>query len=178
MKKSKFLVSLFIAMILMIAQVGAVFAAPALDDEPLHPVGDALAAFFSDITDYETIMAAHKEGFGFGTIAQALWLTQKYVGDSEELDGADIFYEILLARETGDYSFFTLEDGTAIKNWGQFKKAILDGDKKGNLGVVISSQNKDKDKSNNGNGQDKNKDKGNNGENGSINGNKDKEKDK
>lgn len=148
-----------------------------VDDEAnLHPVGDALATFFGEITDYETIMAAHTDGIGFGVLAQALWLTQKLEGDST------VFLAILLAKETGDYSVFILEDGTSPKNWGQFRKAILDGEKKGSLGIVMSNKDKDNNEngqnngSNNGNGnsnKDKDKDKGNN-----DNGNKDKDKDK
>jgi hypothetical protein len=132
-----------------------------------HPVGSALASFFSDIAglDYDAIMTAHEDGTGFGVIAQALWLTLKLEG------GSDTFLEILEAKKTGDFSAFKLEDGTTPKNWGQFKKAILDGEK-GNLGIVMSGNNKDKNKNDNAdtpdkgigpqNGKkDKNKDKGN-----------------
>ena len=152
------------------------------DEANLHPVGDALATFFAEITDYETIMAAHADGNGFGVIAQALWLTQKLEGNAET------FLAILEAKKTGDFSAFILEDGTTPKNWGQFRKAILAGEK-GSLGMIMSNKGKDKEKDNNGNGQDngsnngngnnknKDKDKGNNG-NGQGNGNKDKDKNK
>ena len=129
-------------------------------DEPQHPVGIALSMFFSDITDYDAIMIAHEDGTGFGVIAQALWLTQKMEGDGS------LFLEIIKAKNTGDFSYFSI-DGESPKNWGQFKKAALNGDKKTNLGVVMSG--KDKDKINNGN--DKANEKSNNG-------NKDKDKDK
>ena len=142
-----------------------------------HPVGSALAIFFSDILgiDYETIMTSHEDGFGFGVIAQALWLTKKLDGNSE------VFTAILEAKETGDYSVFILPDGTTPKNWGQLRKAILSSEKD-SLGVVMSEKhdknetgnengngnangngnekpkdNKDKDKENNGNGKDKKK---------------------
>ncbi len=82
----------------------------------------------------------HEEGYGFGVIAQALWLTQKMEGD------ADVLTAILEAKKTGDYSAFTLEDGTVPTSWGQLKKAIMAGDKKNNLGVVMSGKDKDKDK--------------------------------
>jgi len=123
-----------------------------------HPVGSALATFFSDIIDldYETIMAAHENGTGFGVIAQALWLTRK-------LDGAaDVFVAIIEAKRTKDFSAFVLEDGTIPQNWGQFKKVILDGNK-GKPGIAMT------DRGNNGSGN-----------NGNINGNgngKDKDKD-
>lgn len=134
-----------------------------------HPVAYALSLFFDKITDYDTIMAAHEDGTGFGVIAQALWMTQKMEGDS------DVFLAILEAKKTGDYSAFALEDGTIPQNWGQFKKVLKE--KKANLGAVMSGagngnaddeinaagnngQGQDKDKSNNGNkNKDKNKDK-------------------
>jgi hypothetical protein len=123
-----------------------------------HPVGSALATFFSDIIDldYETIMAAHEDGTGFGVIAQALWLTRKLDGD------AAMFVAIIDAKRTKDFSAFVLEDGTIPQNWGQFKKIIMDG-KKGKPGIAMADQ--DNNGNNNGNG------------NGNGNG-KDKEKDK
>jgi hypothetical protein len=145
------------------------------DEADLHPVGDALATFFGEITDYEIIMAAHADGNGFGVIAQALWLTQKLEGDSET------FLAILKAKETGDYSAFVLEDGTSPKNWGQFRKAILEGDK-GTLGMVVSNKDKEKNNNSNGNGQGNDDDNGNKGKDkdkdNNGNGNKDKDKDK
>jgi hypothetical protein len=130
-----------------------------------HPVGSALAAFFSDIEgmDYDTIMSAHENGAGFGVIAQALWLTDELGGDSQ------LFQDLLYAKEHNDYSAFKdfTEDGTPPKNWGQLRKALIN---KKNLGLVMShhsnngnhensndnsqSPNKDpeKDKSNNGHG--------------------------
>src|SRR5918996_2651713 len=43
-------------------------------EENQHPIGSALATFFSDVAgiDYETIMASHEQGVGFGVIAQTL----------------------------------------------------------------------------------------------------------
>lgn len=132
------------------------------EDEPQHPVGVALSLFFDDITNYDTIMEAHDNGTGFGVIAQALWITENYLTDGSEGE----FLAILEAKETGDFSYFdsyfTSEDETPA-NWGQFKKAIQDGDKKNNLGAVMSDKDnksnngkgQDKEKSNNGKGQDK-----------------------
>jgi hypothetical protein len=123
-----------------------------------HPVGDALATFFSERLNieheslYDIIMTVHEEGFesdngfGFGTIAQALWLTTKMQGDAE------VFQALLLAKETGDFTAFVLDDGTTTpENWAQFRKAVAEGKKITNLGSVMST--------NNGNAQDKNKDK-------------------
>lgn len=117
-----------------------------------HPVGNALATFFSDINDldYETIMAAHENGMGFGVIAQALWLTRK-------LDGAaDLFVAIIDAKRTKDFSAFVLEDGTVPQNWGQFKRVIMDG-KKGKPGIAMANRGNNG-SGNNGNGKDKDKD--------------------
>ncbi|HSM71012.1 MAG TPA: hypothetical protein VK851_05675 [Anaerolineales bacterium] len=133
------------------------------EEEDQHPVGSALSEYFSNITDYETIMAAHEDGTGFGVLAQALWLTTKMEGD------ADTFLAIVEAKKTKDFSAFILEDGSTPTNWGQFKKAVMNGDKKGNLGVIMSG----KEKTNNGKGQDK--DKSNNGQ-GQDNSNKNKDK--
>jgi hypothetical protein len=131
-------------------------------EEGRHPVGNALETFFTDIEglDYHLIMNQHREGLGFGVIAQALWLTRQIKGN------ADDFLKLLLAKQTGDYSEFEeylLEDGTAPKNWGQLRKAILQNNLNDNSDVEISGQdnnsirnkkdkNKDKEKNNNGNG--------------------------
>jgi hypothetical protein len=130
------------------------------EETPQHPVGLVLSIFFSDIIDYETIMAVHDDGTGFGVLAQALWLTLKLEGDS------DAFLAVINAKKTKDFSAFVLEDGTTPQNWGQFKKAVLNGDKKANLGVIMSNKDKnktnnesaqEKDKTNNGKGKNKNK---------------------
>lgn len=139
-----------------------------------HPVGSALSTFFSDIEglDYYAIMEAHENGNGFGVIAQALWLTRKLNGDASN------FALILQAKKDGDFSAFTFEDGTSPVNWGQFRKAVMGEDKKGNLGIMMSDTNQGNGNSNgngNGNNKDKNKaknkDRNNNG-NGHANGNR------
>jgi hypothetical protein len=130
--------------------------------EPQHPVGNALATFFSDIegVDYETIMSAHESGVGFGVIAQALWLTSELEGNSQ------LFQDLLYAKQQNDYSAFSdfTEDGSTPKNWGQLRKALLN---KKSLGVVMSDHdNNGNGNPGNGNGTNQNKDK-----------NKDKDKD-
>jgi hypothetical protein len=101
-----------------------------------HPVGSALAEFFGELVgvDYETIMEYHEEGVGFGVIAQALWMTKKLEGDST------VFAAIVDAKKSSDYSTITLPDGTTPKNWGQFRKALLSGDKLANLGAIMSGR--------------------------------------
>jgi hypothetical protein len=145
-------------------------------EENQHPVGSALATFFSDIAgiNYASIMEAHDQGMGFGTIAQTLWLTKKLEGNAE------VFETLLNAKQTGDYSGFILADGSIPQNWGQLKKAILANNGNNGVGVVMSDSNE------NGGGNDKEKEKNGNGNgNGSGNGNgngnnsdKDKDKDK
>ena len=97
-----------------------------------HPVGSALADFFSSLlgVDYDTIMAAHDQGVGFGVIAQALWMTNTLNGDAE------LFAMIIDAKQSGDYSAIILPDGSSPTNWGQFRKALLDH--KQNLGQIMS----------------------------------------
>jgi hypothetical protein len=100
------------------------------EEESVHPIAALLAAFFGE--DGSVIDGYHDDGFGFGVIAQALWMSQNLNGD------ASLTGDILLAKETGDYSALTLPDGSTPANWGQFKKAVLE--KKNNLGVVVSGQ--------------------------------------
>ena len=149
-------------------------------EESNHPISMLLAAFFGE--DASVIDSYHDDGFGFGVIAQTLWMSYNVGGD------ATLAGEILIAKETGDYSAFFPEGTEDLPtNWGQFKKAL--SEKKNNLGWVVSghanndseadviveeqsqpgnghgngngngngNSNKDKDKSNNGKGNDKNK---------------------
>jgi hypothetical protein len=159
-------------------------------EENQHPIGSALATFFSGIGDnetlYKTIMEAHNSGFGFGVIAQALWLTKELKGD------VNLFNSLLTAKQEGDYSNFSFdENGIPVtpKTWSELKKAIIAG----NLGAVISNQananhdnhgndnansnnkdhsnSKDKDKNNNGNGNNNGNANGNSNGNGNGGGN-------
>jgi hypothetical protein len=101
-------------------------------DEVRHPVGSALSDFFSGVlgADYETIMAYHDEGIGFGVIAQALWL-------SNSVDGSTTTIEALLdAKQSGDFSAITLADGSTPSNWGAVVKSLKKGE---NLGSVMST---------------------------------------
>lgn len=134
-------------------------------EENQHPVANALATFFSDIAgiEYETIMDMHEQGIGFGVIAQSLWLTQKLDGDSETVRA------IVDAKQTGDFSAFTLEDGTIPQNWGQLRKAILD--KKNGLKIVPSDEHSNSNGNNSNNGNGNNGGNGNGNSNGGGNGN-------
>lgn len=146
------------------------------EEEAVHPIAAILASFFGQ--DPSVVNEYHEDGFGFGVIAQALWIAQGLNGDASTAG------LILEAKETGDYSAFVLPDGSTPTNWGQFKKAALGKEKK-NLGIIVSGHaedvvtddettsqengqgngnghgnGKDKDKDNgNGKGKDKNKNK-------------------
>ena len=99
-------------------------------EETAHPIAALLASFFGE--DASVVDAYHDDGFGFGVIAQAMWMSQNLNGDPSLTE------MILEAKETGDYSAFTLPDGSTPSNWGQFKKAVLE--KQNNLGVIVSGQ--------------------------------------
>jgi hypothetical protein len=143
------------------------------EEEKEHPVGSALADFFNETlgVDYEIVMTYHDQGAGFGVIAQALWITTKMEGDSA------LFQTILDAKLSGDYSAITFEDGTSPANWGQFKKAILKGEKNNSLGDIMSGKSESSDETDavsegNKNKEDKgNKDKGNKDKGNKGNGN-------
>jgi hypothetical protein len=139
------------------------------EEESEHPVGSALSEFFSEMlgVDYDTIMEQHDDGFGFGVIAQALWLTNQIEGDSET------FVALLEAKESGDYSNITLADGSTPDNWGDVVKSLKKGEK---LGSVMSDKGSDSDTEDGeekGKGKDKgkDKDKGDKGNKGNGNGN-------
>lgn len=141
------------------------------EEEATHPVGLAVSEFFGSLVgvDYDTIMASHEDGFGFGVIVQALWLANQIEGD------AATFEALLEAKQSGDYSAITLADGSTPDNWGDVVKSLKKGS---NLGSVMSGKADSGEESgdeeiqatergngngNNGNGKGNNKDKGNNG---------------
>jgi hypothetical protein len=131
------------------------------EEENVHPIAAILASFFGE--DPSVVNGYHEDGFGFGVIAQAMWMSQTLTENGD----ASVAGLILEAKQTGDFSAFILEDGSSPANWGQFKKAVLGKDKK-NLGIIVSGHaeegtapqdhgkgnGKDKDK---GNGKDKDK---------------------
>ena len=99
-------------------------------DEYVHPIAAILAKFFE--VEPGVVQDYHDDGYGFGVIAQAMWMA-KGLGEGDMLNAG----LILEAKKTGDYSAFTLEDGSTPTNWGQFKKAVMGKDKK-NLGIIVS----------------------------------------
>ena len=110
-----------------------------VDDEEgdaVHPIAAILGSFFG--VDPALVDEYHEDGFGFGVITQAMWISRNVNGD------ASLAGLILQAKESGDFSNILLSDGTVLtmpdgsvpSNWGQFKKTLLD--KKNNLGVIVS----------------------------------------
>lgn len=104
------------------------------EEEAVHPIAAILASFFGE--EASVVNAYHEDGFGFGVIAQAMWMAQGLNGNASTAG------LILEAKETGDYSAFVLPDGSIPTNWGQFKKAALGKDKK-NLGIIVSGHAED-----------------------------------
>ena len=104
-------------------------------EESVHPIAWILAQFFGE--DPTVINGYHEDGFGFGVIAQAMWLSQS-ITEGEDASAAGL---ILEAKKSGDYSEFSeLFDGDVPTNWGQFKKALQDNKDKHNLGTIVSGQ--------------------------------------
>jgi hypothetical protein len=99
-------------------------------EEDIHPIAAILARFFN--VEPGVVQGYHDDGYGFGVIAQAMWMA-KSLGEGDMADAG----LVLQAKKTGDYSAFTLPDGTTPTNWGQFKKAVMGKDKK-NLGIIVS----------------------------------------
>jgi hypothetical protein len=150
-------------------------------EESVHPIAWILAEFFGE--DPTVVNGYHEDGFGFGVIAQAMWISRNLTATENGPGDASLAEDILVAKQTKDFdAFFESHpeytiDGGVPSNWGQFKKAL--SDKKNNLGVIVSGQenpdgstdlltgqehgngkdkDKDKDKGN-GKGKDKNKNK-------------------
>lgn len=118
-------------------------------EEDVHPVAEVLGKFFD--VDASVVNGYHEDGFGFGVIAQAMWMSKGINGD------ASVAGLILEAKKSGDYSAFTLPDGSTPTNWGQFKKALKENKDKHNLGVIVSGHADDQDSADkdHGNGKDK-----------------------
>jgi len=143
-------------------------------EESFHPISTLLADFFGE--DASVIDGYHNDGFGFGVIAQALWMSQNLTGTEDAAGNASLAGEILQAKQDKDFEAFfaahpeIIIDGSTPTNWGQFRKALLN--KKQNLGSVVSGQSENSDntvQSQHGNGQ--NNGNGNNNGNGQGNGN-------
>jgi hypothetical protein len=135
----------------------------------VNPISSLLATFFGG--DASIIDGYHNDGFGFGVIAQALWMSRNLTGTEGQVGDTSLAGDILQAKQDKDFAAFfekhpdLLADGESIPtNWGQFRKAF--SDKKNNLGVVVSGHGDNPDNSSQsehgkGQGKDNNNGKGN-----------------
>jgi hypothetical protein len=142
--------------------------------EDVHPIAAILANFFDE--DPGVVNEYHLDGYGFGVIAQAMWISRNLTGTEDEVGDASLAGEILEAKRDKNYEAFFLEHqdefGDVLgdempTNWGQFKKVLKE--KRNNLGTIVSGQanestedptlqqNPGQQHQNQGNGQDKDK---------------------
>lgn len=102
-----------------------------------NPVPAALAAFFcGSSTDAASMLEQlHMEGFGFGEIAQALFMSQ-FLGTGLTAE------QILMDKQNHDFSGIVLPDGSTPKNWGMLIKWMLGQGVKNmtNLGAIMSGR--------------------------------------
>lgn len=106
--------------------------------EFINPISSILATFFG--LDSTTVQDLHNDGFGFGVIVQALWISRDTDGNAN----ADVAGDILTAKQSKDYAtFFENHPEYADQfgdnlptNWGQFKKVLAEH--KNNLGSIVS----------------------------------------
>src|SRR5260221_11352378 len=116
----------------------------------VNPISSLLATFFGG--DASIIDGYHNDGFGFGVIAQALWMSRNLTSTEGQAGDTSLAGDILQAKRDKDFAAFfekhpdLLADGETIpSNWGQFRKAF--SEKKNNLGVVVSGHGDNQDNS-------------------------------
>lgn len=100
-----------------------------------HPVGSALCDFFGGALGltYDQIMGWHEDGFGFGVIAQALWMAEMTGMDPEDI----------LAVKGGDMDYSELGLPEGVDNWGRLRSYVFGkGAEKTvhNLGEIMSGR--------------------------------------
>jgi hypothetical protein len=104
--------------------------------ESVNPISSILATFFG--IDAATVQGYHDDGYGFGVIAQALWMSKGITVDGTT-DTTVVAKCILDAKKNGTYGeCFSFGDDPVPTNWGQFKKALMDNKEKHNLGFIVS----------------------------------------
>jgi hypothetical protein len=79
----------------------------------------------------DDLAAYRAAGFGYGEIAQACWMATQLGGNAALLN------QILLAKQSGDFSTIVLPDGSTAANWGQLRKAVLTNPHQ-NFGQIMS----------------------------------------
>jgi hypothetical protein len=115
-------------------------------EESVHPIAALLATFFfPDDPDMASVIDVyHEDGFGFGVIAQALWMSKTITETAEEeatLQDATLAGCILQAKRDGTYdACFDFGGDPVPTNWGQFKKTLRENKQKHNLGTIVSGQ--------------------------------------
>jgi len=121
----------------------ATVAPEPVEEGDVHPISWLIGQFFD--VDPGLVDQYHGEdGFGFGVIAQALWMA-----NDSETDTTDVVLAgaILQAKKDGDYTQVAALLGLAPEdtpsNWGQLKKALKE--KHENLGAVVSDKAADED---------------------------------
>lgn len=103
------------------------------EEEDVHPIAEILGDFFG--VDPSIVEGYHEDGFGFGVIAQAMWMSQSVTENGD----ASMAGCILDAKRNGTYGeCFDFGDEPVPTNWGQFKKALKENKDKHNLGVIVS----------------------------------------
>ncbi len=120
------------------------------EEEDFHPIAEILGDFFD--VDPSIVEGYHEDGFGFGVIAQAMWMSQS-VSENGDASSAGC----ILDAKRGDVGYddcFDFGDEPVPTNWGQFKKALKENKDKHNLGVIVSGHADDDE-----NGQGKGKEK-------------------
>ncbi|HEY5984457.1 MAG TPA: hypothetical protein VIU38_13390 [Anaerolineales bacterium] len=98
-----------------------------------QPVAEALCGYFNGSlgVTYDQLMQWHMDGFGFGVIAQALFMA--------ELGGLDP--QAILDAKKGDWSGLDVPEG--VDNWGRLRQYLLGKavDKSThNLGAIMSGR--------------------------------------
>jgi hypothetical protein len=116
----------------------AVFMDEANACEGEHPVAGALCGYFEGPlgVDYETIAGWHEDGFGFGVIAQALFMAELLSEEGEAVDP-----QLILDAKKGDWSELGLPEG--VNNWGRLRQYAMgmEVDKSlHNLGAIMSGR--------------------------------------
>jgi hypothetical protein len=124
------------------------------EEADTHPISKLLSDFFfgdesmaADIDSWHTGDNEAEQVFGFGVIAQALWMATTGEGAEATTDAA-LAGEILLAKKDKSFQDFIdahpdlFEEGVTATNWGQFKKLLHD--KHENLGAAVSSEKSNK----------------------------------
>jgi hypothetical protein len=66
-------------------------------EEDVHPIAWLLAEFFGE--EPSVVEGYHEDGFGFGVIAQALWMSQNLTGTEDMTGDASLAEDILNAKQ-------------------------------------------------------------------------------